>query len=224
MPRDRRAVAFWVALGSLGFSLVPWYATPESLGSVAWLTHWGSKDHGAAWVQALWHGRGWLWPVAVLLGVGWRLVPMGRTRWRANGLCALGALGFVYTLGQGFVVVQPGIGIGATLCLAAFAGLLALGLAARGAFKGDGFVAGSVVGIALLVALFTFFPVVKILLSAFQGADGSASLAAFGQRLLTEKIWGLGCLGGGTRCGVAWNTLLLAVSCAVLCTALGLAF
>src|SRR6185436_18006903 len=53
------------------------------------LERW-SKDHGAAWVQALWHGRGWLWPVAALLGIGWRLVPMGRIRWRANGLCALG--------------------------------------------------------------------------------------------------------------------------------------
>jgi iron(III) transport system permease protein len=175
-------------------------------------------------VQALWHGRAWLWPVAVFLGLGWRLAAMGRTRWRANGLCALGALGFAYTLGQGFVVAQPGMGLGAALCLAAFAALLAFGIAARGAFKGDAFVAGCVVGIALLVGLFTFFPVVKILLSAFEDAGGAPSISVLGQRLFAEKIWGLGCLGGGTRCGVAWNTLFLALSCATLCTALGLAF
>ena len=116
------------------------------------------------------------------------------------------------------------MGLGAALCLAAFAALFALGLAARGAFKGDAFVAGSVVGIAVLIGLFTFFPVVKILLSAFQAADGSASLAVFGERLFTAKIWGLGCFGGGTRCGVAWNTLFLALSTATACTALGLAF
>jgi len=224
VPRDRRAVASWLALGALGFALVPWYATPESLVSVAWLKAWWSKDHGAAWVQALWHGRGWLWPVAALLAAGWRLVPMGRTRPRAYGLCAVGAIGFAYTLGQAFVVAQPGMGLGAALCLASFAALFSLGLAARGAFKGDGFVAGCVVGISLLVALFTFFPVVKILLSAFEDAGGAVSLAAFAQRLITEKIWGLGCLAAGTRCGVAWNTLFLALSCATLCTALGLAF
>ena len=50
------------------------------------------------------------------------------------------------------------------------------------------------------------------------------SPATFAQRLFASKIWGLGCLGGGTRCGVAWNTLVLALACAFACTALGLAF
>ena len=64
----------------------------------------------------------------------------------------------------------------------------------------------------------------RILVSAFEDQASAFSLAAFGGRLFTTKIWGLGCLGGGTRCGVAWNTLFLALSCAVACTALGLAF
>jgi iron(III) transport system permease protein len=116
------------------------------------------------------------------------------------------------------------MGAGAALVLTAFALLFAEGLALRGRFRGDSFVAGSVVAVALLVALFTFFPVVKILASAVETAEGALSLRAFADRLLTPKIWGLGCLGGGTRCGVAWNTLVLAVACAVACTALGLAF
>jgi iron(III) transport system permease protein len=37
-------------------------------------------------------------------------------------------------------------------------------------------------------------------------------------------VWGLGCLDGTSRCGVAWNTLLLALTCAICCTGLGLAF
>src|SRR5205085_3063372 len=43
-------------------------------------------------------------------------------------------------------------------------------------------------------------------------------------RLCTEKVWGLSCITGNTRCGVAWNTLILAILCAVLSTGLGLAF
>jgi len=69
------------------------------------------------------------------------------------------------------------------LVLTAFAMLFSLGLAGRGWFKGDGFVAGSVVTVALLVGIFTFFPVVKILISAVEGSDGAFSPAAFFARL-----------------------------------------
>ena len=34
---------------------------------------------------------------------------------------------------------------------------------------------------------------------------------ALAERLFAAKIWGLGCLAGGARCGVAWNTLFLAL-------------
>src|SRR6185295_16747565 len=71
---------------------------------------------------------------------------------------------------------------------------------------------------------FTFFPVVTILASAFEDGNGAISATAFFNRLFTAKIWNLGCFSGGARCGVAWNTLLLALLCAAGCTALGLAF
>jgi iron(III) transport system permease protein len=66
--------------------------------------------------------------------------------------------------------------------------------------------------------------VFRILVSAVEDADGAFSLAALPARLFTPKVWGLGCLDGTSRCGVAWNTLLLALTCAVCCTGLGLAF
>jgi iron(III) transport system permease protein len=77
--------------------------------------------------------------------------------------------------------------------------------------------------VVLAIALFTFYPVVKVLASAIEDEHGAVSLAALAGRLFTEKVWGLGCLGGGARCGVAWNTLALGLACAALCTALGLA-
>ena len=75
------------------------------------------------------------------------------------------------------------------------------------------------------VAIFTFFPVVTILGPArSQDGDGALSLTRVLSAAVHREDLGLGCLAGGTRCGVAWNTLLLALLCAVGCTALGLAF
>ena len=47
------------------------------------------------------------------------------------------------------------------------------------------------------------------------------SPAAVAERLGHERIWGLGCLAGGVRCGVAWNTLFLALLTAFGTTVLG---
>ena len=190
------------------------------------------------------HGRTWLLPLAVLLvaGAALRAPGLGR-RARANGLVAIGVTGFVYIFVQGFAIGsagwafetlarafgplaegQSGMGLGACLVASAFAMILSLGLADRGFFRGDAFVAGAFVAVGMLVAVFTFFPVVKILIQALQDSDGAFSSSAFAARLTTEKIWGLACIAGTRRCGVAWNTLLLATACAIACTALGLAF
>ena len=73
--------------------------------------------------------------------------------------------------------------------------------------------------------VFTFFPVARILISGAAGQRRRVlARGACAERLFTEKIWGLGCIAGDTRCGVAWNTLVLALLCAAGCTALGLAF
>ncbi|HYR01552.1 MAG TPA: iron ABC transporter permease, partial [Casimicrobiaceae bacterium] len=243
MTGSRRAAVLWLAVGAAGFALVPWYALQDTVWWPTWVAHIAARDNAPAWLQAWSYGRAWLWPVGALLAAGAWTAGRPPSRARAGALLALGASGFAYTLGQGFVIGpqgwyfdalkavlpplatgQYGMGLGATLVLASFAMLFGLGLAGRGYFKGDGFVAGSAVAVAALVALFTFFPVFRILISAAQDANESLSLAAFGHRLFTEKVWGVGCVTGTTRCGVAWNTLLLAFSCAIACTALGLAF
>jgi iron(III) transport system permease protein len=244
MSRHLHPLVAWLAVGAIGFALVPWYALQDSVFGFSWLPQFGARDFAPALLQALLHGRAWLWPIGALLGAVAILLalPLGR-RSRASLLIAVAVAGFVYTLAQGFAIgprgwqfdvlasvagettaVQYGMGLGAALVLAAFAMLFSLGLAERGFFRGDAFVAGNVVAIALLIAVFTFFPVAKILVSALQDADGAASVPSFVARLSTGKIWGLGCLAAGTRCGVAWNTLVLALACAVACTGLGLAF
>jgi len=222
---------------------VPWYALQDTVLGVAWLADFAGKDNAPGVLQALRYGRAWLWPIFALVAAGFLLLPAAiARRTRANGLIALGAVGFAWLVAQGFLIGPRGavfeslaamsgagggqfsIGLGATMVGTAFAMVFALGIAERGFFKGDAFVAGSVVLVALLVAVFTFFPVFKILVQAVQDNDGAMSLRAFFARLFTEKIWGVGCIVGNTRCGVAWNTLILAIACAIMSTALGLAF
>ncbi len=241
MTDSRRALVFWLAVGAAGFALTPWYAAPG--GSLSWIVAGLAEDSAPAWLHAWSYGRDWLWPIAALLAAGGRYVAPRTSGIRGPGLEIVGATGLAYTLGQGFAIGpsgwsfaslatalpplgtgQQGMGFGAALVIASFAMLFALGLTGRGRFKGDGFVAASVIGVTLLVALFTLYPVTRILLSAAQDRDGAFVLSALPDRLLVEKLWGIGCLGAGARCGVVWNTLLLALLCAASCTALGLAF
>jgi iron(III) transport system permease protein len=243
MNRSRRLALGWLALGALGFIGVPWYALQDSILGTAWLSRYASTDNAPALVQAFVHGRVWLLPVGALLLAGVAATTFQRSRaMLANALIAIGAIGFIYVLAQGFAIgprgvahgwlaalapvraSQAGMGVGATLVAATFAMLFALGIAGRGAFRGEAFVACSVVAVSGLVATFTFFPVITVLIQAMQDADGAPSLSAFAARLFTPKIWGIGCLAGATRCGVAWNTLILALLCAIISTLLGLAF
>jgi iron(III) transport system permease protein len=75
-----------------------------------------------------------------------------------------------------------------------------------------------------LLTVFIFFPVAKALIAAVFDTQGRFAPQLAVQRLLTEDIWGMGCLGGGTRCGVAINSALLATIVGVLSTLIGLIF
>jgi len=63
----------------------------------------------------------------------------------------------------------------------------------------------------VLLLLFIAFPVTKALYGAFLNEDGHWALSAIFERIGNERVWGLSCLSGGVRCGVAWNTLFLAL-------------
>ncbi len=118
-------------------------------------------------------------------------------------------------------VNQFGIGAGGFVALTALVLLAAFGIARLGFFKGDLFVSAAVIGCGVLMALFIAYPVSKALSGAFFNEDGQWSITAFVARVFTERIWGLGCLSGGVRCGVAWNTLVLALLTAAGTTFLG---
>ena len=111
----------------------------------------------------------------------------------------------------------------AALLLFAVVLVAADGLARRGFLRGDRFAASCLLTIVVLVAIFVFLPLGRVLGAAVQGPDGGLSPSAFWSRLTAEKIWTLSCLSSSRSCGVAWNTVVLALLTAGGTTVLGLA-
>jgi iron(III) transport system permease protein len=158
-------------------------------------------------------------------------------------LVVCGFVGFAYFMMQGFAVGlrgwnadwlslvfgapgphQSGMGLGALVVGSSLVLIGCRGLAGLGWCRGDVFIVSSVGVVAVLIGLFVFYPVAKILVSAFTDDAGYAAPALFFEKITDASIWGLACFGGGISCGVAWNTILLAVVVGGASTALGLAF
>ena len=109
--------------------------------------------------------------------------------------------------------------------LIALLALLSIGLALRGAFGGDAFVAGAITTVAASILLFTAWPILRILVQAFQDGDGVFQPGAADRTSRRrERSGACAACGAAERCGVAWNTLALALCCGIGTTALGLAF
>ena len=235
---------FWIVVGWVGYVLLPWYGV-EDFYSLEWLADgWPlDPDYGPAAVLITMGQKLWLAPM--LLALVAPLAVMRRPKSDpvfARVLVVAGAFGFGWLVAQGLGIGlrgfafgwlealfgplqdrQFGMGYGALLTATAFLFLLTQGIAARGAVKGDVFVASAIGGVIAVVAIFVFFPIAKMLLAAFATEGGGYSVAGFFPKFIDGRIWGLGCLSGG-RCGAAWNSLFLAVLVGVLTTLLGLAF
>ncbi len=242
MPRRRpgRLIAAWLLVGVVGFVLLPWYFQQNGSLRQALPGVFGGPETASGLVQMLAHQRPWLGFGAV--GLALCALALLRPPGRAQGrwLLAGAGIGLAGLLASGFAIGatgwawewaaqafgelprgQYGIGAGAALLLLALLVLLGAGIARLGFFRGDVFVAAAVVVCAALLALFVALPVLRALAGAFFDEDGAFSLAALAARLANERVWGLGCLAGPRQCGVAWNTLFLAIATAVGTTVLG---
>jgi len=195
--------------------VLPWYAIEGARWGAPALLH---GFQGKPWLLLL-----FLPVIAALAARPWRL-----ERIRAGTLLMLiGITGLLLLIGQGFLFrhpnitpagwpTQPGMGYGAMIAGLGFLMLLCLGLAARGFCRGDAFVVSAIGLVVATITAFVFFPILVMLRSAFEGNF----LASFFDR----SIWGLDCLYSSLRCGVAWNTVFLAIVVGAGSTVLGLAF
>jgi iron(III) transport system permease protein len=238
--RTQRTVLAWLLLGLAAYALLPWYFAQDMGLLKAMAGVFGGSDTASGVVQAARHGKTWLWlglAGLLLAALGWRLPP---TRTQGLLLLAGGALGVAGLMTSGFAIGakgwsfeslnalfgelpsgQFGIGLGGALALLALLMLAGAGVARLGYFRGDLFVAGSVLLCAGLLLLFVALPVAKSLVGAFLDENGAWSLTVLADRLGSERVWGLSCVVGGVRCGVAWNTLFLALLTAAGTTAMG---
>lgn len=229
-----------VSIGVLAYLAFPWYAIQDSNGLLSIPQVFSNEQAGNGLMQAGAYQRPWLWVgVAALLvaAFGASMVP---TKKQGTVLMAAGALGAAGLMASGFAIGakgwsfdllntsfgalgkgQPGIGWGGFIALASLMVVMAFGVARRGYFKGDLFVAAAVVGCGAMLTLFILFPVLTVLSGAFYLEDGSWSLLALWNRVATERNFGLGCLVGHQSCGVAWNTLFLGLMTATSTMILG---
>ena len=237
-------LVFWIIAGLVGFFLLPWYGL-EDFFTFEWLTDGYPFDADYA-PGAFLIAQGeklWLAPLIVPLLAPFAVLKKRKTDpVYAKILILAGAFGFGWLILQGFAIGirgwnfewasalygdlgdrQFGMGYGALIVASAFLFLFTQGIAARGAINGDVFVVSSIGGVVVIVTVFVFFPIAKMLTAAFITEDGGYSIAVFASKFFDDRLWGLGCL-WGAKCGVAWNSLFLAVMVGFLTTALGLVF
>ncbi|MDA9047053.1 iron ABC transporter permease [Planktomarina temperata] len=228
----------------VGFFAVPWYGV-EDFFKFEWLIDGYPFDADYAPAAFLLGQAEKLWLAPLILPL---LAPFAVLLKRksdplyARVLIVAGAIGLGWIILQGFSIGirgwnfgwlrvflgdlndrQYGMGYGGMLVTVAFLFLFTQGIAARGAINGDVFVVSSISGIVVIVTIFVFFPIAKMLTAAFITDGGGYSLSVFASKFFDDRLWGLGCLSGG-RCGVAWNSLFLAVLVGLITTTLGLIF
>ena len=234
------AIRLWLVVGMLAYVALPWYAIQDTAWYIVLPQVMGGPETANGMVQAMVHGRKWL-----LLGlIGMVIASVGLSmpagKVQSNWFLGGGLVGFIGLLASAFLIGakgwsfdllntqfgelaknQFGIGIGAFIALLALVMITAFGIARKGYFKGDLFIACAVLGCSVMLLLFIAFPVTKALYGAFLTEDGRWSITALFSRIGNERVWGLNCLVGGVRCGVAWNTLFLALLTATGTTILG---
>ncbi|MGQ0677660.1 MAG: ABC transporter permease [Rhodospirillales bacterium] len=239
-----RAVRLWLALGWASALLLPWYAIDGSFWYFDWLARYADGASAPAALQVAAHGRWWLIPALLALAAATPAALLHVDDARLHRLLiAAGLGGLALMAAEGFAIdhrgwsyawlealagapgpKQPGMGFGALLLAGAFLMLMCQGLAARGWCRGDAFTVGSVALVVGLVGTFVFFPVSEILVSAVKDNDGNVAPAEFAGKFFDNSVWGLDCVYSSLRCGVAWNTLFLAVVVGAGSTLFGLAF
>jgi iron(III) transport system permease protein len=215
-PRSRLGLVSVAAL-AVGLIALPWYAPGASGPGAPWAPGTASA---VAQIPA---SGGLIAPVLLAVGAGLAFGLARPRRLRAGLSLAAGLTGLAAVLVQGFALRQPALGLGAALTMLGFLLLAADGAAGLGHLQGDRFAAASLLAMAALVGLFVFLPLARVLAAALAAPDGQPSPEALVGRLTAEKIWTLACLSSARSCGVAWNTVLLALLTATGTTALGLA-
>ena len=215
----------WILVGWVSFLLLPWYLVDGGLFSGQWLVDGYPFDKNYAPAAFLIMQGEKLWLTPLLIPLIMPLFAFKREKsdpLYAQILILTGAIGFSWLIIQGFSIGirgwnyewlstlfgkldgrQFGMGYGGLFLASSFLFLLTQGIAARGAINGDVFVVGAIGFVIAIVGAFVFFPIVNMLMSAFITEDGAYSFIVFASKFFDDRLWGLSCVVGTGRCGVA---------------------
>ncbi|OCP37678.1 ABC transporter permease [Ensifer sp. LC163] len=237
----KKTTALWLALGLAGYVLLPWYETDAGLLDPAVLAAYIRGEVPSGLAQMLFHGRWWL--AAPLIGFAGSLAVLlvvKAQRQAAIGLVTFTAAGLALSAMQGLLIIPSGarllsfpgtevgqgsMGIGALLTFCGLLFTLTTGISGLGKGRGDAFVCGLIGAIVASVGVFVFYPVLHVLLRAFELRDKTGyGFGEFLPRLLSADIWGAKCLVFAGPCGSGTNSLILALMTGLGTTVLGLAF
>ena len=217
-------LALLLVFGLLGFVFAPW-----SIQQFNWT--WLGDDNKTLFIAGD-SANGLLtmarWPLPKALGVAGALAAfaLGVIAFVARKgflLAVVTGFGFIWLLGCGFLInAESGYGWGALIIGLSLLLMCGIGIARMGFFNGDEFVSVALLGCVVLLLLFIGLPVGKALANAFFNESGAFDVPGAISRIATERVWGLACLAGQGRCGVAWNTLFLGLASATSTTMLGL--
>lgn len=241
MAIENRRLNGVILFGLLGFCILPWFHIRSGFFRGQWIGDLASDDRTWPGVIQVFLGHWQILPVAVALAIAVFLRQAAPSPKRGKYLAWLGALGILWLVTQGLTIGlrgwslgflelafgdhggQPAFGAGAISVLIVFTCFIAFGLAEGGALKGDAMVLTAISALILLVVTFIFYPLLSMFVGSFQDFRGNFSSAGFVRNIQDPAIWRLDCLTGG-RCGIAWQTVILALSTATSTTLLGLAF
>jgi len=231
-----------LVLGVIAFVLLPWYRIEGGFYGFSWQGSFLSeRDLQPGFMQVFLQGRWWLLATFLPLLLGFPVMWFKPVEKTARLIFVLGIFGFLIILLQSFAIDfsgwayvfldtsfgslaqgQPALGAGGIALALVFVYMMAFGAAGMGALKGDSFIASAISILMLLIIVFTIYPLLAMFVSAFQDFRGVFVPERFSENMFHEGIWGLKCLGGAERCGVAWQTLFLALMTALASTLLGL--
>ena len=244
--KTNATAGLWLAVGLLGSLLLPWYGIEDGFFSFEWMVsdYLFDTDYAPLFWLLVMGEKSWLAPLILpFLISGLAVLMPDGSRLKTHLFLIGGGLGLFWLMSQGLAIGirgwqfngladlfgplsgrQFGMGYGAIFYYLSSLFLFSIGVAERRGAYGDKFVISMIIFVVLLVTIFIFYPICKLFLMGFIDEQNSYSLFIFIEKFTDKRIWSLGCLIGGGRCGVALNSLFMAIIVGALTTILGLVF
>jgi len=244
--KTNTTASLWLAVGLFGSLILPWYGIEDGFFSFEWIAsdYLFDTDYAPLFWLLFMGEKLWLAPLILPFMIsGLALIAKDGSKLKTYLFLFGGGIGLFWLMAQGLAVGirgwqfdtlsallgplsdrQFGMGYGAIFYYLSSLFLFSIGVAERRGTYGDKFVISMIIFVVLLVAIFIFYPITKLFLLGFIDDQNSYSALIFIEKFTDKRIWSLACVIGTGRCGVALNTLFMAIIVGALTTILGLVF